>query len=92
MGVNQHLRVTPGRPPFHSCFFVLFLRIPFFRLVTEKDKKTCFNAETIDFDQGTACEAPIRWLKYTTEGVREVLLYGPHNFYERPLKIASYGT
>ena len=32
----------------------------------EKDEKTCFNAETNDFDKQTACGAPICWLKYTT--------------------------
>ena len=35
-----------------------------FPLVMEKDEKTSFNAETNDFDQQTACEAPIRWSKY----------------------------
>ena len=34
--------------------------------VTEKDEKTCFNAETNNFNQRTACRAPIWWSKYTT--------------------------
>ena len=39
----------------YPCFSVLFLRFPFFilsffPLVTEKDEKTCFHAETNDFD------------------------------------------
>ena len=36
--------------------------------MTEKDEKTCFNAETNDFDQRTACRAPVCWSKYTTLG------------------------
>ena len=42
------------------------LRYDFFPLVTEKDEKTCFNAETNDFNQRTACRAPVRWLIYTS--------------------------
>ena len=38
----------------------------FFPFVTEKDEKTCLNAEKEDFDQRMACEAPVRWSKYTT--------------------------
>ena len=34
--------------------------------MTEKDEKTCFNAETNDFDQRMACEAPVCWSIYTT--------------------------
>ena len=32
----------------------------------EKDEKTCFHTETNDFDQCSACRAPVRWSKYTT--------------------------
>ena len=32
----------------------------------EKYEKTCFYAETNDFDQQKACGAPVWWLKYTT--------------------------
>ena len=32
----------------------------------EKIQKTCFYAETNDFDQHTACGAPAHWYKYTT--------------------------
>ena len=28
--------------------------------------KTCFNAKTNNFNQKTACGAPVRWSKYTT--------------------------
>ena len=42
------------------CFGV---KIPF---VTEKEEETCFNAETNNFDQQTACGAPVWWSKYTT--------------------------
>ena len=35
-------------------------------LVTEKDRKTCFHTETNDFNQQTACGAPICLSKYTT--------------------------
>ena len=39
-------------------FFCYFLRFLFFFVfVTEKDGKTCFNAEKYDFDQQTACKA-----------------------------------
>ena len=34
--------------------------------MAEKDEKTCFHAQKNDFEQQTACEAPIRWLNYTT--------------------------
>ena len=34
--------------------------------VTEKDRKTCENTEKDDFDQQTACRAPVCWSKYTT--------------------------
>ena len=44
-------------------FFVLSL---LFLFVTEKDGKTCLNGEKDDFDQQTACEAPIHWSKSTT--------------------------
>ena len=27
---------------------------------------TCFNAKTNDFNQQTACAAPVHWSKYTT--------------------------
>ena len=30
------------------------------------DGKTCFSAETNNFDEQMACRAPVRWLKYTT--------------------------
>ena len=52
-------------------FSVLFLRFPFFFLsfsVSDgKDEKTCFYAETNDFNQQAACGAPVRWLTYTTQ-------------------------
>ena len=32
--------------------------------MTEKDEKTCLNAKTNDFDQRTACGAPVRWSKF----------------------------
>ena len=32
----------------------------------EKYEKACFNAKTNDFNQQTACGAPVRWSKYTT--------------------------
>ena len=51
-------------------FLLFFPFVTFVTFVMEKDGKTCFNAETNDFDQRMACEAPICWLKYTT--------YGPH--------------
>ena len=38
-----------------------------FPLVREKDEKICFYAETDDFNQPTACRAPFRWSKYTTD-------------------------
>ena len=38
-------------------YFGAFLS--FFLLVAEKDEETCFNAETNDFDQQTACGAPV---------------------------------
>ena len=33
------------------------------------DGKSCFSVKKIDFDQQTACGAPICWLKYTTREV-----------------------
>ena len=40
--------------------------LSFFPFVTEKDEKTCFDTETNDFDQQTACGVRICWLKYAT--------------------------
>ena len=53
------------------CFFMLILHflfffLSFFLLVTEKDKKTCFNAETNDFHQRTVWWTLVCWSKYTT--------------------------
>ena len=47
-------------------FALSFLFSFFFLLATEKDEKTCFPAETNDFDQQTVCGASIRWSKYKT--------------------------
>ena len=56
-----------GRPPFIACFSCYFLYFPFFfPFVTENDEKTCFKTEANDFDQLTACRAPICLSKYTT--------------------------
>ena len=33
------------------------------------DGKSCFNVKKIDFNQQTACGAPVCWLKYTTLGI-----------------------
>ena len=54
-------------PPF-CMFFSYLLHFPFFfLLVMEKDlKKLVYNAESNDFDQQTACKAPVRWSKYKT--------------------------
>ena len=46
-------------PIFMHVFALSYLFSFFFLLVTEKDKKTRFNTETNDFDQQTACGAPI---------------------------------
>ena len=50
------------------CYFCAFLAFffLFLPLVTEKDEKTCFKAETNGFDQQMVCGAPVRWSKYTT--------------------------
>ena len=34
--------------------------------MTDKDGKTCFYADTNDFNQQTMCGTPICWLKYAT--------------------------
>ena len=39
----------------------------FFPFVMEIDGKTCFNVKRIDFDQWTACGAPISQSKYMTQ-------------------------
>ena len=54
-----------GRPFFYCmflCGFLLFF-LYFVLLVTEK---SCFSIKKIDYDQCTACRAPVCWLKYTT--------------------------
>ena len=40
-------------------FFYAFLSIFFFFVCDRKRQKTCFNAETNNFDQQTACGAPV---------------------------------
>ena len=35
--------------------------------MTKKYVKSCFSVKKIDFEQQTACGAPVRWSKYTTE-------------------------
>ena len=52
------------------CYFYVFLSFffLFLPLMTEKDEKTSFQAETNDFDQRAACRAPFCWSKYTTTG------------------------
>ena len=51
------------------CFlgFLFFFLFPF---VMQKDGKTCFNAETNDFNQQMACGAPVLWSKYTTQSIQ----------------------
>ena len=68
LGVNQCLRVAPKswQTPFYVCVFLFLALSLLFLFVTEKDGKTCLNGEKDDFDQQTACEAPIHWSKYTT--------------------------
>ena len=60
-------------PSFTVIKNVLFLRSPFFFhyfssffSVSDGKKLTCFNSETNDLDQQTACRAPVWWSKYTT--------------------------
>ena len=75
-GCQPTFKSNAGRPPlmnvflliccaFQSCFFL------FFPFVTEKDEKTCFNAETNNFDQQSACRAPVHRSKYTTSKSRQ---------------------
>ena len=47
---------------FMHCFLLFFALFPFFLVLTEKDGKVPKN----NFDQWTACGAPISWSKYTT--------------------------
>ena len=56
----------------------------FFLLLMEKDKKTYFFAEPNDFDQQTACRAPVSWLKYTTLNIwnKNILLINIMNVTE----------
>ena len=37
-----------------------------FSISDGKKQNTCFNTETNGFNQRTACGAPVRWSKYTT--------------------------
>ena len=55
------------------CIKTLFFGLSFFFLfpfVMQKDGKTCFNAETNDFNQQMACGAPVLWSKYTTQSIQ----------------------
>ena len=72
LGVIHCLRVTPicWWTPFWACFSCYFLHCPFFFLTffsisDGKRWKSCFNAETNDFNQWKACGAPVFWSKYT---------------------------
>ena len=57
----------PTDPSCFSCYFCAFLSIFFLFFHCDRKKwKTCFNAKIYDFDQQTACGAPVRWSKYTT--------------------------
>ena len=61
------LQLTAGRTPFMHVLKLFFaLSFLFFTLVTEEDKKTCFNAERNYSYQQTACRALVCWSKYTT--------------------------
>ena len=46
--------------------------LSFFLLVTEKFEKTCFHAETNDFDQRTERRVPVCWSKYTTVDLKDL--------------------
>ena len=50
-----------------KCYFCALLSL--FSISMEKDEKTCFNADTNDFDQRMARRAPVCWSKYTTRRV-----------------------
>ena len=60
-------------PPFMQVFCVIFAL--FFLLVTEKDDQTCFNAETNDFDQQTACRANLSLVEIHNTWLRLELIY-----------------
>ena len=74
--ISKYTRGTPKRWQ-TPLLCMLFVRFPFFfvsfLLVTEKDKKTCFYAETNDFNQQMVCRTPVYWLKYTTQVVQFLL-------------------
>ena len=53
--VEKYLKYT------YFCVFLVS-----FSFETEKDRKTCLNAKKDNFNQKTACKAPICCLKYTT--------------------------
>ena len=57
---NKHKK---GSNSFFWRFPIYFLS--FFSVCVGKRWKTCFNAETNDFDQQMVCGAPVRWSKYT---------------------------
>ena len=57
--MGTSIQITPVMHVFCVIFVLSFL-FSAFPLVMEVDNKTCFNAETNDFDQQTACIAPVR--------------------------------
>ena len=66
-----------------------------FRVVGPKiNKFNCFHAETNDFDQQTACRAPVCWLKYTTVALPVLICHQvlPPKELARPLKNYYYAS
>ena len=75
MIVYQCLSVAPKRwyTPFYQYVLpsILCLFYTFFVIFAGKTKESL---EKVDFDQRTACGAPIRWSKYTTNGLWQRVL------------------
>ena len=58
-------RVTTGRPLLKPDFLIIFAF--FYTFYDLKVCKKLFLCQKIDFNQWTACGAPVCWLKYTTQ-------------------------
>ena len=69
-------------PPFVHVSFVLFGAFLFFPFSSVIDRKLHFNSETNEFDQQTACGAPVHWSKYTT-------VEGSNNDVENSMRLTS---
>ena len=75
--VNLNLSVTPKHwwTPFHACFLLFFaLSFLFFCLWWKKMEKLVLTPKKKDFDQWTACGAPVCWSNTQHPSMNYVML------------------